>query len=217
MSIRSPRQIPDQEHDDARLSNNISIDCESHLFCSAAWRTFESRVARRRRTGVYIGAMTPLEEKRIHRLFQISVLLKGAHAALEFIGGVFLYFISADTITKTVVSLVQEELIDDPNDIVANYLFNAAQQLSVASKTFAAFYLVSHGVVKLFLVAGLLRNKLWAYPASLAVLGLFIFYQMYRFTFTHSLGLIALTVFDLVVVVLIWHEYRLIRRHLPVE
>jgi len=156
-------------------------------------------------------------EKRIHKAFQIGVFLKGGHAALELVGGVGLAFVSAGTITKLIVSLVQEELREDPHDIIANYLFTFAQQFSVKTQTFATLYLLSHGVVKLILVAELLREKLWAYPASLVVLGLFIAYQAYRFTLTHSLGLIALTLFDLLVIVLIWHEYRLVRRHLARE
>jgi len=48
-------------------------------------------------------------------------------------------------------------------------------------------------------------------------MSLFIFYQLYRFFYTPSLGLIVLTVFDLIVMVLIWHEYRLSRRHSPVK
>jgi len=35
---------------------------------------------------------------------------------------------------------------------------------------------------------------------------------MYRFLFTHSLWLIALTVFDLIVAFLIWREYQKIRK-----
>jgi uncharacterized membrane protein len=60
----------------------------------------------------------------------------------------------------------------------------------------------------------LIRNKLWAYPASLLVLGLFSAYQLYRFSYTHSVGLIVLTVFDVIVMELIWHEYRLVSRNL---
>jgi uncharacterized membrane protein len=88
-----------------------------------------------------------------------------------------------------------------------------AQEFSGATKNFYTFYLISHGVIKLGLVVGLLRGKLWSYPASLVVLGLFIIYQMYRFSYTHGLGLIVLTVFDIVVLGLIWHEYQLVRRH----
>ena len=64
------------------------------------------------------------------------------------------------------------------------------------------------------LVIALLKNRLWAYPVSLAVLGLFVVYQLYRFSHTHGVGLILLSAFDVVVLGLIWHEYRLVRRHL---
>ena len=69
--------------------------------------------------------------------------------------------------------------------------------------------------MKLLLVIGLLRGKLWSYPASLVVLGLFIAYQLYRFSYTQGIGLIVLTVFDVFVMGLIWHEYKLIRHRLP--
>ncbi len=65
-------------------------------------------------------------------------------------------------------------------------------------------YLLNHGIVKRLLVIGLLHNKLWSYPASL-VFG-FIIYQLYRFSYTQGAGLIVLTVFDGVVMGLIWHE-----------
>lgn len=66
--------------------------------------------------------------------------------------------------------------------------------------------------MKLALVIGLLRNRMWAYPVSLIVMSLFIVYQLYRYSYTHSAALIALSIFDVVVIGLIWHEYRLVRR-----
>jgi len=57
-------------------------------------------------------------------------------------------------------------------------------------RTESAVYYVNR-----ILPIGLLRNKVWAYPISLAVLGLFIVYQLYRFSHTHGYGLIVLTAF----------------------
>src|SRR3981081_2683501 len=155
-----------------------------------------------------------MNERRVHQIFEISVLLKGAHALIECIGGLVLILVSTSTITSLVNTLTQEELIEDPNDFVATHLLSLAQNLTVSTQRFYAFYLLSHAVIKLLLVAGLLRKKPWAYPASLLVLGLFIVYQLYRFSYTHGIGLIVLTVFDVIVMGLIWHEYRLVRRHL---
>jgi uncharacterized membrane protein len=62
------------------------------------------------------------------------------------------------------------------------------------------------------LVTALLLNKLWAYPWMITVLILFIGYQLYRIALQPTVGMVALTVFDLVIVVLTWREYRQQRR-----
>jgi uncharacterized membrane protein len=155
-----------------------------------------------------------MDERRIHKVFEISVLLKGIHALIEILGGIALYLVSTGTIQAWVNFLTQEELHEDPNDFIASRLLDLAQNFSISSKAFFAFYLLSHGAIKIVLVAGLLREKLWSYPASLAALTLFIAYQLYRYSYTQSFGLIVLTVFDVAVIMLVWHEYRLVRRRL---
>lgn len=97
---------------------------------------------------------------------------------------------------------------------MANYFLHAAQSLSVSTQHFAALYLVSHGAIKLWLIIGLLRKRLWYYPTALVVFGFFITYQLYRFSFTHSPSLLFITAVDVVVIVLTWHEYRYLRTHL---
>lgn len=155
-----------------------------------------------------------MNEHRIHQLFFVSVILKGADALIECISGVLLAFVNSSTITRLINTLTQEELIEDPHDVVATHLLSLAQNFTVSSRHFFAFYLLSHGMIKVLLVIGLLRNKLWAFPVSLVVLGLFVIYQTYRFSYSHSAGLLVLTGFDMVVMGLVWHEYQLIRRQL---
>ena len=155
-----------------------------------------------------------MDENRIHQIFTISVILKGIHALIECLGGIALYLVSTHTIIDWVNRLTQEELIEDPHDLVANWLRNTAHHLSIGTTTFYSAYLLSHGLVKVLLVVGLLKNKLWAYPSSLIVLVAFIIYQLYRYSFTHSIGLILLTFFDAFVILLIWHEWRMVRRRL---
>ena len=142
-----------------------------------------------------------MQEKRIHQVFVVSVTLKGLHALIEIAGGLALYLFSADAIAHWLDEI-------DRHDWIARH-FPASEQ------HFYAFYLLSHGLVKSVLVFGLLREKLWAYPASFAVFGAFIAYQLYRYSYTHEIALIALSIFDLFVIALALHEYRLLRRHLP--
>jgi len=101
-----------------------------------------------------------MNERRIHQIFEVSVLLKGAHALMECIGGLALAVVSTGTIAALVNTLTQEELIEDPNDFIARHLLALAQNFSVSSRHFYVFYLLSHGLVKIFLVIGLLKHKL---------------------------------------------------------
>ena len=156
-----------------------------------------------------------MQEKRIHQIFVVSVLFKGAHAFVEIIGGVLLYLFSTQTLVALMLRYSQDELIEDPHDWVGTHLLTFARGFSVEDHHFYAFYLLSHGIVKSVLVLGLLKEKLWAYPASFVVFGLFIAYQLYRYSFTHEIALILLTIFDLFVIYLAVHEYRLLRKHLP--
>ncbi len=152
-----------------------------------------------------------MNEDQIRNVFKASVALKGVNALVEALVGIVLYFVSTDAIVAWAKSLTLHELTVNPNDFVASHLLALAENFAMNSKQFYSFYLFSHGLIKVLLVAGLLRNKMWAYPASLAVLGLFVVYQMYRFSYTLSFGLLALSVFDAFVMLLIWHEYRVVR------
>jgi uncharacterized membrane protein len=156
-----------------------------------------------------------MQEKRIHQLFVVSVLAKGLHALFEILAGITLYLVSTATIVGSISRWSNRQIALERHDWVANHLLKFAEGFSVEKHNFYAFYLLSHGVVKGFLVAGLLREKIWAYPASFVVFGLFIAYQLYRFTFTHDFTLILLSIFDLFVIALAVHEYRLLRKHLP--
>jgi uncharacterized membrane protein len=144
-------------------------------------------------------------------LFRVSVLLKGLDGAFEILGGVALLALSPSWILGAVAFLTQDELAEDPHDLVANYLLHAAQNFSVGAERFMALYLFSHGIIKIGLVVALLKDKLWAYPVAVIVFGGFILYQLYRFTLTHAPGLVALSLFDLVLIWLVWIEYRALK------
>jgi uncharacterized membrane protein len=151
-------------------------------------------------------------ERRIHLAFEISLGLKGLFAVGEIIGGAVALFVSRGFLLRTVSVLTAEELTEDPRDLVANYLLHSAQSLTTGTQIFVALYLLSHGAIKLWLVIGLLRERLWYYPTAMVVFALFIVYQLHRFTFTHSAWLVMVTAVDIVVVALTWHEYGYLRR-----
>src|ERR1700674_2890563 len=140
--------------------------------------------------------------------FTISITLKGLDGLLGIAGGLIILWIDPRTINSVVAALTQHELSEDPHDFIATHILGASQGLVQGGKHFAAFYLLSHGLAKTALVLALLYKKLWAYPSMIALLILFIAYQLYRIGFTHSLALVLLTLFDIFVIWLTWMEYK---------
>lgn len=151
------------------------------------------------------------EEKYIHRVFIVSLILKGLNSLLEILGGIL--FLFTGSVTAILSLLIHGELIEDPTDFVATHIQHALPYFSTHGQLYASFYLLSHGIIKIILVISLLRSKLWAYPATIVVLFLFIAYQLYRLTYAYSIGFVLLTLFDVLIIALTWHEYKIIRKH----
>ncbi len=136
----------------------------------------------------------------LHRLFEAGMWVKGLDGVLEIIGGFLLLLRSPVALNRLVIILTQHEL-------VANALRATAAQLSTSTQLFGSVYLIAHGLIKIGVVVGVLRGHRWAYPAAIVLLGLFIAYQLYRLSYDYTLGLLLLTVFDMVMVGLTWREY----------
>ena len=150
-------------------------------------------------------------EAIIRRVFRYSLVLKAAHSVIELIGGVALYATSSDAILRVAHALTRHELLENPNDLVARFLLRAAESLAIEQKAVATIYLLSHGVVEIFLVVMILLNRIWAYPLYMVALGLLILYQCYQLTLSFWLWLALVTLWDVVVVYLTWHEFRVQR------
>ncbi len=178
---------------------SITTDCKS---VALGLRRFESFPAHK---------MKKLSEKNIHSIFEIGIVVKGIHAILEIVSGVLAFFLTKTFLVSVMTFLTRGELLEEPNDFFANYFMTITNNISASTKYFLTFYLLLHGVIKLFLIIGLLRKKLWAYPASIAIFSLFVFYQVFRYFHTYSIGLLLLTVFDLIIIFLTIHEYRYLK------
>jgi len=131
---------------------------------------------------------------------------------LEIAGGVLLLLVDPARLGNLVRALTQHELVEDPRDLVATTLRHAVEHLTSGTQTFAALYLLVHGLVKAVLVVALLRRQLWAYPLAILGFGLFLVYQLYRWAHTHETLLVALSIMDVAVIGLTWLEYRRLRR-----
>lgn len=150
-------------------------------------------------------------EKNIRIAFYVSLWVKAGDALIELIGGIAAFFVSTRALKEFAVWVTRHEFAEDPHDIVANLFLHSIQTLTAGTLNFAAIYLLAHGVIKLWLIIGLLRRRLWYYPVAIVVFGLFIVYQLYQYSHTHSIWLLLITALDLIVIGLTWHEYKYLK------
>jgi uncharacterized membrane protein len=148
----------------------------------------------------------------LDRAFEFGIIAKGINGAAEIVGGLLLLFVTPDQIYSLARAITQGELSEDPHDVIATYLLHTANGITGSAVLFGAIYLLVHGAVKVVLVTAVLLDRLWAYPWLIGVLIAFIAYQLYRIALQPSAGLIALTVFDALVLALTLREWRVQRR-----
>jgi len=97
--------------------------------------------------------------------------------------------------------------IDGGLELVTNLILLSTRTV-IQSRTLASAFLLLHGVTKLLLVAALVSNRLWSYPAAIVMFTGFTTYQIYQLSHQPSLFLEIVTLLDIIVVLLIIAEYR---------
>jgi len=151
-------------------------------------------------------------EKIVRISFDVGLLIKGIDAFAEIIGGIALIFLTPDRLTTLITLISKGELSEDPTDFLMNYLVTFGHSFSVSSLQFVMFYLLSHGIVKMIVILSLWYKKPWAYPLSVVVFVLFIAYQIYHYTISHSIFLLLLTVLDVIMIILTILEYKRMKK-----
>ncbi len=143
-----------------------------------------------------------------HALFEAGVALKAFNGLWETVSGIAALVVPQEVVLRAFYALTHGELLEDPHDrlidIVAGFLMNIPH----GTRTFIALYILAHGILNLFLAYNLYRQRLWAFPAAAAVIGLFLLYQFDRIYLYHSKTLIFLTLIDIVFLGLLLHEYK---------
>lgn len=144
----------------------------------------------------------------LDKTFEIGIILKGLDGLAELLGAFLLLVVPARAITRLAQVVTHRELAEDPNDFIAGHILQYARELAGGNKWFAILFLFSHGMIKIVLVIGLLRNLAWAYPFAFITLGAFIIYQLYLIATHPTIGMVLLTLFDFFIVWLTWREYQ---------
>jgi uncharacterized membrane protein len=148
----------------------------------------------------------------LDKFYEIGIIFKGIDGLLELLGGILLLVLQPGTILNITKSLTQNELSQNPHSFIAQHIAHAGVQLAQGHNTFAVAFLITHGAVKVGLVACLLLNKLWAYPLGIVVLTLLLLVQLYQLIVGPTFGMAFLTVLDVIIIWLIGREWQQVKK-----
>ena len=147
-------------------------------------------------------------DRLLHWLFEASLAIKGLLCASETLAGLGLLLAPNLLIARFLFWVTHFEIAEDPTDTLANLTLRAMEYFPIGTQHFYALYLLAHGGLKLTIVLLLWRRVMWAYPAGMVVLAGFVAFQVYEFLHAGSPFLLILALFDCVMIVLVWLEWR---------
>lgn len=143
----------------------------------------------------------------LDKTYTLGILIKGIDGVLELLGGVLILTVPPSWIMDATDFLSLSEFGVSQHNFLSQSVVKFGHDLAYGSHVFAAIFLLTHGLVKVVLVASLLRNYRRAYPFALVTLSLFLVYQFYAIITHFTWGMTFLTVIDIVIIWLIWREW----------
>lgn len=145
--------------------------------------------------------------------YDIGVTVKGFDGVMELLTGLLLWV--APGLLHGVLQLLLGEAQERHTQLARFAAENIARidaDLTRSGLVVVIVFLIAHGVVKIALVIALFKQWRWAYPWAIAVLGMFLLYQVYVFV-KHPAPIMALfSLLDALIVWLVYKEYRTLSR-----
>lgn len=146
-------------------------------------------------------------ETFLHNTFEFGLALKLFNGTWETISGILILLSNKYFLRHFAYLLFRGEILSDPNDAFISYVTYLFDKTPQGAKKFVAIYILSHGILNIFLAYQLYRKKLWSYKLAIGVLIVLAIYQIHRIQLYHSTMLFYLTVLDFIFIALTWHEY----------
>jgi uncharacterized membrane protein len=139
-----------------------------------------------------------------------AIVIKGIDGAVETALGLLIALAGPDRFYLSVLALTRPELDEDHPfaAVAAKAAEHGAAAIAYGSPSFAIFYLVAHGLLKLAIAVALITGHRAVFPLAVAVFGAFAIFLGYRTAIHWSWGTFALMLFDLITVGLVVMEWR---------
>ncbi len=146
-------------------------------------------------------------------LFSIGMWWRILYGCLRIVLGLALLHAIGQPLIEIVTAVMQHEILAKSPDFIFILISHFLTEHQFSVTYFLSFYFIFWGTLDIFLSFHMLKDNIWAFPVSLVLIGLFIVYSIFRFTYTHSLVLLGVIAMDMVILGLIYKEYQRIRAY----
>ena len=146
----------------------------------------------------------------LHEIFEATIFLKGVEGVLEIISGpVLTYTVKTQQLMQIILKITEHERLQDPGDFVANKLVELTKNL-IPKAELEMWYLLTHGVIKIFLATMLMKGKIWAYPVGIYIFSTLSILLLIEFFRSGSIIYLVLAALEILVAVFTIIDYRTI-------
>ncbi len=155
-----------------------------------------------------------MKGKTYDELFRFGMFWRIGYGTIRLVVGLILLRHIGTPLSDVFARAFRSEFFEEPREHFINTVGPFVHHFSFEITYFLAIYLIFWGLVDVFLSVQLLRLKLWAFPVTMWLIALFIVYEIYRYTHTHSVILLGIIIIDVGLIWLINGEYGRVKRHL---
>lgn len=145
-------------------------------------------------------------------IFRLSLYWRIVYGMARFVLAIALVFFIGTPVAELIMHVMQHELVEDPGDLVAQTSVHFSHAHGYVVSYFMVGYLLFWSAVDVFLSVSMLKHRLWAFPVSLTLIGVFLSYELYRAVMVQTVTMWGLVVIDVVLWGVIFHEYQRLRR-----
>ncbi len=155
-----------------------------------------------------------MKGKTYDELFRFGMFWRIGYGTVRFIVGLVLLRYIGTPLSDIFARTFRSEFFEEPREHFIHAVSPFAHHFSFEITYFLAIYLIFWGAIDVSLSIQLLRLKLWAFPLTMWLISLFVVYEVYRYTHTHSLILLGIIIIDLFLILLINGEFKRVKRNL---
>jgi uncharacterized membrane protein len=149
-----------------------------------------------------------LSRATFKRIFDVTLVIKGIAAVIDLVAATVIFTTGNEIVVRFFAKITTFATHFEGDGFASKILNYQAHALTTTDVWLITGYFAIHGIINIVIVEGIWFRRQWAYSRAMRILLFFFVYQSIRLFFVFSYWLFVITLYDLVVMLLLYNEYR---------